>query len=95
MQYFTNLSELNLSENNQVPMYKLAKLPNLSKLNLSMNKYRNLLVLGPKISNDKIAFSNLVHLNLSFNQLSYESLEQLVVLKKSLKWLDLSGNNLN
>ena len=95
MRYFSNLSELNLSDNNQVPMYKLKHLPNLSKLNLSLNKFTNLILLDPKVNSDKIVFNNLVHLNLSFNQLSFESLEQLIFLKRTLKWLDLSGNNLN
>jgi len=107
MKFFTNLTELNLKDNNKVPMYKLLSLPALEKLNLSFNKIHNLAILPihiegqeahPKLftcGNIKTPFKTLKFLNLSFNKLDFISLERLVMLQGSLKSLDISGNDLD
>lgn len=48
MHFFKNLTELNLTDNYKVPMYKLENLPSLAKLNLCMNKLEHLQLVDPK-----------------------------------------------
>lgn len=105
MIHFTNLTELVLKDNLQIPMYKLRNLPALSKLDLSFNRIEDLHI-EPKLDeNDDdnmlegIAsalpvFSSLLNLNLSFNKLSFDSLCRLTKLHNTLQNLDLSGNHL-
>lgn len=107
MKYFTNLTELNLKDNYQIPMYKLRHLPVLKSLNLSFNQLENLMILPCHVKTEDgkmklnsvleigTPFSALKILNLSFNKLDNISLERLVIFSKHLKTLDLSGNDLS
>jgi Leucine-rich repeat (LRR) protein len=106
MKYFVNLTYLNLRDNQKIPMYKLRNLTNLVNLDLSFNKIEDLKILSSEVVNTEhknhglVSFKTadpfkcMTHLNLSFNNLSIESLGRILVLKNSLKLLDLSGNNL-
>ena len=86
LKYFTNLSQLDLSDN-LVKMEKLSALESLTELNLMCNKITSV----PELKFP--AFRCLEILNLSFNKIHAVDLQNLAVLNK-LEILDLSSNEL-
>ena len=90
MPYFSNLSELDLTDN-EVPLWKLRNLRGIQKLNLSFNRMQILeiyplkeMVVGFPLTSIGY-FKSLTHLNLSFNNIEAESLENLQLISESLE----------
>ncbi len=85
--YFQNLSSLDLSDN-KVRLEQLTNLKQLTELNLQYNSIFEI----PELSHED--FPALEILNLSYNKLSFASIQSLMFIKR-LKVLDLTGNGLN
>lgn len=86
LKYFTNLSQLDLSDN-YIKLEKLSALESLTELNLMCNKISSI----PELSFP--AFNYLESLNLSFNKIHATDILHLTSLPK-LETLDLSSNDL-
>jgi Leucine-rich repeat (LRR) protein len=83
--YFSDLFFLDVSEN-YLPFTPFGALPNLQELRMACNHMQTI--------DDLYGFNKLMYLDLSYNQLSVDSIMSLSVLPM-LKELDLCGNNLS
>jgi Leucine-rich repeat (LRR) protein len=83
--YFTELVTLDVSENN-LPFTAFGAIPKLHELKIACNSIQNI--------SDIYGFSFLLYLDVSYNELTIDSVFALTVLP-CLKELDLSGNNLS
>ena len=94
LSYFTNMVYLNAGDN-ELPMENLYGLPSLQELHLHCNCMRSISRLDklPEVAGLP-AFSALEVLDLSFNKLSKESIQNLSALPR-LRVLDLTCNSLN